>query len=113
MGTFYFAVAPFRGGIPAGSHNVYLTILIELGAVGFLMFVSIFTLALYNIIKLPKCERVLWFVLLAQWAVAAMTLNWFLYKGTWLLLGLSITHAVVMRYEKNTEKTYENLKHNG
>ena len=99
MGTFPSAVAPFLGGMQHASHNVFLTVLIELGSIGFLLFTLLFGWALYYVFRLPEYERVMWLVLLVQWSAAAMTLTWLLFKGTWLLLGLLIAHASAIQYK--------------
>jgi O-antigen ligase len=101
LGTFYFAVAPFFGGLPAASHNVYLSILIELGVVGFLIFSSIIAISIHEAILMPKIERLLWIVLLLQWVTASMSLSWLMHKCTWLLFGLLIAHACSLRIEAN------------
>jgi hypothetical protein len=97
VGTFRVAVAPFRGGVPAAAHNVYLSILVDLGLMGLVMFGVILTLVTYDAFTMPSRERVLWLVLLLQWSMAAMTLNWFMHKGTWLVFGLLIAHSYSLK----------------
>lgn len=110
MGTFPFAVSPFFGGIQRASHNVFLSVLIELGSIGLLLFALMYALALRIAIQLPKLERILWLVLLMQWAAAAMTLSWLLYKGTWLLLGLLVAHASAIQHDEKSNKRYSDFK---
>jgi len=99
IGTFRTVVAPYLGGIPFAAHNAYLSILVETGVIGLLLYVQIFALALYSAYKMPKRERMLWIILLLQWGAAAMTLSLVLHKVTWLLLGLLAANTQTLEAE--------------
>jgi len=88
-------VTPYLGE-PYVSHNAYLSIVMEVGLIGFTLFALIFGMALYHVFHMPRRERGLWLTLLAMWAIAALVLNWEFRKETWFLFALAIAHASVM-----------------
>ena len=100
-GSFRYAVVPYLGGEYA-PHNVYLSILVELGAIAFLMFLTILMYSVKNAMQMPRLQRNLWLTLLAIWSVAAFTLNIEWRKETWLLFALLTAHTAVM---KNAESS--------
>lgn len=91
-GAFKAAVAPYFG-VEVAPHNVYLSILVEAGAVGFILFAAILLLVMWQAARLPRDERLLWLSVLLVWLIAAFVANWEWRKETWLLFGLLVTHA--------------------
>ena len=92
---FPVVVTPYIGE-PYVSHNAYLSILVEVGLVGFTLFTLIVAVVLWRVVGMPRRERVLWLTLLAMWAIGAMVLNWEFRKETWFLFALAVTHATVL-----------------
>ncbi len=92
---FPVAVAPYIGE-PYVSHNAYLSILVEVGVIGFLLFALVVAVVLWHVLAMPRRERILWLTLLAMWAMGAMVLNWEFRKETWFLFALAVTHAAVL-----------------
>jgi len=82
------------------AHNSFISVLIELGSVGFLVFAIVLALAASACWRHPVWERGLWVSLLATWAVSAMTLTWEYRKPTWLVFGLVVASAAVARRER-------------
>jgi O-antigen ligase len=82
------------------AHNSFISVLIELGSVGFLVFAIVLALAASACWRHPAWERGLWVSLLATWAVSAMTLTWEYRKPTWLVFGLVVASAAVARRER-------------
>jgi len=81
------------------AHNSFISILIELGGIGLLLFAFVLALAGSASWRHPTWERWLWISMLASWAIAAMTLTWEYRKPTWLVLGLVVASATVVRTE--------------
>ena len=94
IGTFNKGFEQYAGFVKS-SHNVFLSILVEQGLVGLLIFSSILALMLFFIIKMPYLQCTLCAVLLFAWFLGGMTLGWDLRKPTWLLLGLIAGHGSV------------------
>ena len=92
-GAFPDAVAPTLGRSPIPTrpytaHNTFLSVLVETGAAGFLLFGALLlTLAFYAWTMAPW-ERALWLASLLVWTVGVSTLTWEHRKPTWLLFAL-------------------------
>lgn len=91
MGTFSPSVERFLGNSYA-PHNVYLSILIDQGLIGFAIFILLIGISFRAALGLPVPERRLWLVLLGTWCICAFALNWETKKQTWLILVLVVTH---------------------
>ena len=81
----------FRSTVEAGheAHNAFLSVLIDLGIIGFLLFAAALGIAGHQAIRQPKWESRFWLTVLLVWAVGASSLNWVHRKPTWLFLGLA------------------------
>jgi O-antigen ligase len=84
-GSFAPAVRPILG-YPRVSHNSYLTVLVEQGIVGFLLYLGMFGAVLVAALRLPLLERRFALVLLATLAVAMLPLAWEDQKAAWFTL---------------------------
>jgi O-antigen ligase len=69
-------------------HNTFLSVLVELGAIGF----GIFAVMLFSMItaasRMQNLERSLWLVMLLSWALGCFVMNWEYYKPTWFLFAM-------------------------
>lgn len=85
----------FRAAIGIGkvAHNVYLSILVELGVIGFLLFAMILTMALGKALRHKGWAKWFWLSLLAGWAIDAFSLTLEMRKPTWLVFGLVVVSA--------------------
>lgn len=73
------------------AHNSFLSVLVELGLVGFSLFAAILILGVLEALKLPRWESAFWLTLLLVWAIGASTLTWEHRKATWLFLTLLLS----------------------
>ena len=75
-------------GISRVAHNSFLGVAADLGAVGLVLFISMFVVAGRGLFFLPPTTRRLWFGLAAVWLVGASTLTWENQKFTYFVLVL-------------------------
>jgi O-antigen ligase len=84
------------------AHNTFISVLVEEGVVGFLLFIFILAGLWKGIFGLPVAERKLWFVVLLVWTVGVMELTWEYRKPTWLLFGLLAAVTTTVQIQKRT-----------
>lgn len=92
-GAFPEAVVPWLGrpttaGMLNVAHNSFLSVLVECGIVGFLVFSLMLALLAMFVWMLPSVERMLWLVILVAWAAGVLTLTWEHHKASWLIFSL-------------------------
>lgn len=75
------------------AHNTFFSILVEQGAIGFILFFVLVLTLVLSAWKLPKVDRVFWLCILLTWAIGALDLTWEERKPTWLIFGLLIAVA--------------------
>jgi len=96
ISAFPEAVKPWLGtspvpGMPYTAHDTFLSVLVETGVPGALLFgLLLATVALFAWMLGPS-ERALWFTMLAVWVAGVSTLTWEQRKPTWLIFGLIST----------------------
>ena len=94
-GGFRFAVEEAYG-TNAASHNAFLSVLVDLGIVGLLLFGSLLLIALVPpLFWTPPRESVLYGALGLALLVALMPANFEVHKATWFLLALLTTRQGV------------------
>ncbi len=79
------------------AHNVFLSVLVETGLIGFMLYMLFLGMLTYNIWKLPKAERTLWSQVLAVWIVLAATAPNDFVKSTWFIYGIILSQSVFFR----------------
>jgi O-antigen ligase len=77
------------------AHNSYLSVLVEEGLIGFVMFASILAMVAWQVRLLPRWDRNFWMTVLFVWAIGASTLTWEHRKTTWLFLTFAVAAAEV------------------
>jgi len=75
------------------AHNSYLSVLVELGVTGAVLFSSTLVMLCQLILRLPMLERRTWLILMVTWSVAVSSLSWEHRKPTWFLFGLLIAQS--------------------
>jgi len=89
---------PIRMGNPKSpappAHNTFLSVLVEQGAIGFLIFVALLGALVLSLANMSALSRKLWIVSLAVWAVGVSSLTWEMRKPTWFLFGLLLAQGV-------------------
>lgn len=88
-------------------HNSYLSVLVELGLIGFVLFAGILMIAFARAWSLRGWEAWFWLTVLAVWATGASTLTWEGRKTTWLFLSLIIARAAINGQREESETLVE------
>jgi len=79
------------------AHNTFLSVLVELGVVGAILFCGLLAAVFVAALQMPHRERYLWLALFITWAVGVSALTWEYRKPTWFLFALLATHAYSLR----------------
>jgi O-antigen ligase len=78
------------------AHNTFLSVLVELGLVGFALFGIILTIAGIQALRQPtKWDSSFWLTVLLTWGICASSLTYEHRKATWLLLSLVVASAAL------------------
>jgi O-antigen ligase len=72
-------------GLETGSHNSFLSLLVDNGAIGLGLFLSAFLLMCRHVWRMRGISRITWSVILASWLVGVTSMNGEAFKATWLL----------------------------
>jgi O-antigen ligase len=80
------AVSPWLGPNPQVAHNSFLSVAVETGIVGFLLYVGMFFAVFLALMRLPSFERRFALVLLATLIVTMLPLSWDDQKSVWFVL---------------------------
>ncbi len=85
----------FRLAVDSGmsSHNSYLTVMVEVGTIGFVLLAIIAGIAVYQAIRHPKWDARFWLTVLLVLALGNLVHGWVDRKATWLFLGLVVVSA--------------------
>ncbi len=75
------------------AHNSYLSVLVEEGLVGLVLFATILWMVVRHAWRLPAWDRNFWLTVFLVWAIGASTLTWEHRKTTWLFLTFVIAAA--------------------
>jgi O-antigen ligase len=77
------------------AHNSFISVLVELGLIGFVLFGIILTLAVIQALRQPRWDKYFWLTFLAVWVIGASSLSWEFRKPTWLLLSLMVVSGAL------------------
>ncbi|MBD2355853.1 O-antigen ligase family protein [Tolypothrix sp. FACHB-123] len=79
------------------AHNSFISVLVEVGGIGLLLFLAIFLLVCYLALRQPKVHSMFWLTLLIIWTIGASTLTWEWRKQTWLFFSLAVVSGTLFR----------------
>jgi O-antigen ligase len=79
------------------AHNSFISVLVEVGLIGFILFGAILAIAVFQAWNQPKWDSRFWLTTLVVWAIGASTLTWGHRKSTWLFLSLVVASAAITR----------------
>lgn len=77
------------------AHNSFLSVLVELGVVGAMIFGLLTSSLAYLAVRIGGAQRWLWIGVLTAWALGAASLTWEYRKATWLVFALVSAHGAV------------------
>jgi O-antigen ligase len=99
--AFIAAITPELGQESQVAHNSFLSVLVEEGTVGLLLYLMIFVAVFLSLVTLPSFERRFTLVLFTTLVVAMLPLTWEDHKIVWfmmaVLVGLSRVLGAVAR----------------
>ncbi|HLH40254.1 MAG TPA: O-antigen ligase family protein [Bryobacteraceae bacterium] len=77
------------------AHNSFLSVLVETGVVGFVLFAAMLLVMAAMALRLPWLERCFWLTVLAVWCLGVSALTWEYRKPTWFLFGILVAHTAL------------------
>jgi O-antigen ligase len=89
------------------AHNSFISILVELGLIGFTLFGAILVMVARQALRHPRWEARFWLTVLAVWAIGASTLTWEYRKQTWVLLSMIVASAALPRQQEEIDARVE------
>lgn len=94
-GAFEHSVAPYAG-FPKVAHNTYISVLVELGPVGLLLFLGCIVAAAVPLVRLERASRFTMLILLLVLAAGLLPLTWEIRKTTYFMLLLAATQGTTL-----------------
>jgi len=88
------------GGVAAVAHNAFISITVELGAVGIGLWLAMLGAAVLGLGAAPPRVRRAWTAIGLAWAVGASGLTWEVRKITWFLLALAVVLGRILSEER-------------
>lgn len=80
-------------GIEKVAHNTFISVLVEVGIIGWILFGIILAITFYQAIHQPKLTARFWLTVLLVWALTASFMTWEQRKQTWLILSFVVVSA--------------------
>lgn len=90
---------PTAAGSGFVAHNTFISVLVEVGLIGFFLFIILWGMAVFYAIRQPKWEARLWLAIVSVWSIGVLTLTWENRKPTWLILSLIVISANLLRQQ--------------
>ncbi|UCC53235.1 MAG: hypothetical protein JSV68_04555, partial [Anaerolineaceae bacterium] len=95
----------FATDIGKMAHNSYLSVLVETGIPGFILFAITWIMAINFALRHPKQAKRFWLTLMMVLAIGIFSLNWAHRKQTWLVPGLIATSAALISHQTIPESS--------
>ncbi len=86
VGGFQEAIAPILGQART-AHNSYISVLVEEGLVGFILFMGMLFAVFRSTLRLPTMDRRFALALYCTLGIAMLPLSWDAHKAVWFILG--------------------------
>jgi O-antigen ligase len=99
VGYWRNAVSPWLGPDPQVAHNSFLSVAVESGLVGLVLYLTMFVAVFLALMRLPSLDRRFSLVLLAALVVAMSPLSWENQKSVWFVLAALLGLAVSARFD--------------
>jgi O-antigen ligase len=97
-GAYPTAAYPFSGyGEKLFAHETYLSVLTELGPIGFILFGGVLACVIFAISKHKGHQRWMWASIFASWAIGVAALSWEFRSQTWLFFSFIVTSAFAIQ----------------
>jgi hypothetical protein len=96
VGGYLNVVDPIQGERRV-AHNVFLSILVELGLIGLFLFLTMIVVLVSSVRFMDRDERLMWVLVFMTYLVGGFFLSWEHTKQTWLVMGLLAARAVPLR----------------
>jgi O-antigen ligase len=74
-------------------HNTILSVTGETGFIGFIFFLCVIGLVVYDLTRLPGKTSAMWLVVFITWVIGAISLSWEFRKVTWIILSFVIIES--------------------
>ena len=75
------------------AHNVFVSVMCELGLIGFLLMVAIILMCYHSALQHPKSLAWLWVTVLLIWSLGALVHTWEQRKQTWFFLSIVVVSS--------------------
>lgn len=95
-GGFQEAVGLYIGNTHA-AHNLFLSILVEVGLIGFVIFIFVLASSLNSIKKIGFLEKRFWIIMFLTWTLGVTTLSWAHKKPTWFFLSMLSAQGAICK----------------
>lgn len=95
-GSFHTAVHTGTG-VAYVAHNTFLSIAVEMGLIGFALYLALYLYSIRSCLRMPSFERSLWLSVLLVMTIGTFSLTWEYRKPIWLIFGLISLQVCVGR----------------
>jgi O-antigen ligase len=97
VGSSAFATAASEIGKPA--HNFAVSLLVEVGIIGFGLWLAVVGMTVSHAMRLPRPNSAFWLTILVAWLISASTHDLVHLKLTWLFWGLVIVDSELSAWD--------------